>query len=109
MKLCIFTNHFYPEDFKVNDIAFELTQREIDVTVITAIPDYPKGKFFEGYSLFKRRREVVNGVNVIRLPIIPRGKGGAIRLVLNYVSYFICIWFIRYFWCFSSTTNHKHC
>ena len=102
MKLCIFTNHFYPEDFKVNDIAFELTQREIDVTVITAIPDYPKGKFFEGYSLFKRRREVVNGVNVIRLPIIPRGRGGAIRLVLNYVSYFICASIFTFFHAFKN-------
>lgn len=100
MKLCIFTNHFYPEDFKVNDIAFELTQQGTDVTVITAIPDYPKGKFFEGYSLFKRRREIVNGVKVIRLPIIPRGKGGAIRLVLNYFSYFICASIFTFFHAF---------
>lgn len=102
MKLCIFTNHFYPEDFKVNDIAFELTQRGTDVTVITAIPDYPKGKFFEGYSLFKRRCEIVNGVKVIRLPIIPRGKGGAIRLVLNYVSYFICASIFTFFHAFKN-------
>lgn len=38
MKLCIFTNHFYPEDFKVNDIAFELEKKGHDVTVITAVP-----------------------------------------------------------------------
>lgn len=97
MKLCIFTNHFYPEDFKVNDIAFELAKRGYDITVLTAIPDYPKGKFYEGYSLFKRRKENVNGVNIIRLPIIPRGKGGAIRLVLNYVSYFFCLSIFSFF------------
>ena len=97
MKICIFTNHFYPEDFKVNDIAFELSKRGYDVTVLTAIPDYPKGKFYEGYSLFKRRKENVNGVNVIRLPVIPRGKGGAIRLVLNYVSYFFCLRIFTFF------------
>lgn len=89
MKLCIFTNHFYPEDFKVNDIAFELAKRGYEVTVITAVPDYPKGKFFDGYSWFKRSREIVDGVKVIRLPIIPRGKGGAKRLVLNYGSYIV--------------------
>lgn len=97
MKICIFTNHFYPEDFKVNDIAFELSKLGHEITVLTAIPDYPKGKFYEGYSLFKRRREVVNGVNIIRLPIIPRGKGGAIRLVLNYVSYYICLSIFTFF------------
>ena len=97
MRVCIFTNHFYPEDFKVNDIAFELSKLGYDVTVLTAIPDYPKGKFFEGYSLFKRRREMVNGVNIIRLPIIPRGKGGAIRLVLNYISYYFCLRIFTFF------------
>lgn len=97
MKICVFTNHFYPEDFKVNDIAFELAKLGHEITVLTAIPDYPKGKFYDGYSLFKRRREVVNGVNVIRLPIIPRGKGGAIRLVLNYLSYFFCLSVFTFF------------
>ena len=97
MRICIFTNHFYPEDFKVNDIAFDLAKRGYEVTVLTAIPDYPKGKFYGGYSLLKHRREKVNGVNVIRLPIIPRGKGGAIRLVLNYVSYFFCLSLFTFF------------
>lgn len=97
MRICIFTNHFYPEDFKVNDIAFELAKLGYDITVLTAIPDYPKGKFFDGYSLFKRRHEIVNGVNVIRLPIIPRGKGGAFRLVLNYISYYFCLTIFTFF------------
>ena len=104
MKICIFTNHFYPEDFKVNDIAFELAKLGYEITVLTAIPDYPKGKFFEGYSLFKRRREVVNGINVVRLPIIPRGKGGAIRLVLNYISYYFCLSVFTFF----HGINHKY-
>lgn len=89
MKICIFTNHFYPEDFKVNDIAFELSKSGYDVTVITAVPDYPKGKFFDGYGWSKRNREKVNGCNVLRLPIIPRGKGGAKRLALQYLSFYI--------------------
>ncbi len=97
MKVCIYTNHFYPEDFKVNDIAFELAKNGYDVTVITAIPDYPKGKYYDGYSLFSRRREKVNGVNVIRVPIIPRGKGNAKRLILNYVSYFFCLSIFTFF------------
>ncbi|MBR5581635.1 MAG: glycosyltransferase family 4 protein [Treponema sp.] len=102
MKLCIFTNHFFPEDFKVNDIAFDLQKKDFDITVITAIPDYPKGKFYDGYSLFKKRKEVVNGVNVIRLPIIPRGKGGAIRLALNYISYFVCATIFTFFHSFKN-------
>ncbi|MBP5317797.1 MAG: glycosyltransferase family 4 protein [Paludibacteraceae bacterium] len=104
MKVCIFTNHFYPEDFKVNDVAFELVRRGMDVTVLTAVPDYPKGRFFDGYSLTKRRREEVNGVHVIRIPIIPRGRGGAFRLVLNYLSYYFCLRVFTFFHSF----RHKY-
>lgn len=86
MKLLIFTNHFFPENFKVNDIAFTMASKGHDVTVLTAIPDYPEGHFPEGYGFFKKRRETINGVKVIRMPLIARGKGGGIRLILNYLS-----------------------
>ena len=92
---CLFlTNYFYPEVFRGNDIAFEMVKRGYEVTVITCIPNYPQGHFYEGYGLRSRRREVVNGVNVIRVPVIPRGDGRAIRMVLNYLSslLFSCIY-----------------
>lgn len=89
LKVLICTNHFYPETFRCNDVAFELAQRGYDVTVLTAIPDYPKGKYFDGYGVFRKRKEKVKGVKVYRAFIIPRGNGGAIRLMLNYVSFFI--------------------
>ena len=93
-RILIFTNHFYPESFKVNDVAFELAKNNFDVTVLTAIPDYPQGKFYKGYGLFKRRKEIVNGVKVIRVPLIPRGKDNLFLLALNYFSYtfFLIIW-----------------
>lgn len=88
-KVLICTNHFYPETFRCNDVAFELANRGYDVTVLTAIPDYPKGKYYDGYGIFRKRRETVNGVKVIRGFIIPRGNGGGIRLILNYLSFMI--------------------
>lgn len=70
-------------------MAFELTRLGYDVTVLTAIPDYPGGKFFDGYGFFRKRKETVRGVKVIRAFIIPRGQGGTLRLLLNYLSYFL--------------------
>lgn len=102
MKICIFTNHFFPEDFKVNDIAFELANLGYDITVLTAIPDYPQGKFYSGYSFRKRRREVVNNVEVIRLPVVPRGKGNKFQLVLNYISYYISLSIFTFFHAFKN-------
>lgn len=87
MRILIVTPHFYPESFKCNDMAFDLAQRGHAVHVMTAIPDYPKGRFFEGYGVFKRRQEIIQNVKVYRSLIIPRGNGSPIRLAVNYISY----------------------
>lgn len=67
-------------------MAFELVKRGHSVKVITAIPDYPNGRFYKGYSLFKRRTETINGVEVVRVPIIPRFNGKPFQLVIHYFS-----------------------
>lgn len=58
MKILIFTNHYYPESFRVNDVAVEMVKRGHHVKVLTSIPDYPEGHFLKGYSWFKKRVEV---------------------------------------------------
>ena len=88
-RVLLVTQYFQPENFKCNDIAFELQRRGYEVTVLTAIPNYPQGKYFDGYGLFKRRVEHIDGVKVIRGFVIPRGKGGKIGLSLNYLSYLV--------------------
>lgn len=101
MRIFIFTNHFYPESFRVNDIAFERAKKGDEVTVLTGIPDYPEGYFHKGYSLFKKRVEYVNGVKVVHVPLIPRGDGSKIRMVLNYASsiffFFFHGWYQAFF------------
>lgn len=88
-RLLFICQYFYPEVFRGNDIAFDMARRGVEVTVICGTPNYPKGKIFDGYGIFKRTREKVNGVNIIRIPIVPRGHGSKIQLILNYFSYFI--------------------
>ena len=93
-RILILTNHFYPENFRANDVAFDLVEKDFDVTVLTCIPNYPQGRFYKGYGLFKKRKEIVRGVKIIRVPLIPRGKGSLFMLSLNYISYnfFLLIW-----------------
>ena len=93
MRLLILTNHFFPESFRVNDIAFDRAARGDRVKVLTAIPDYPEGRYYSGYSLFRRRYETVNGVEVVRVPVIPRGDGNKLRMVLQYGSSVVCFFF----------------
>lgn len=66
-----------------------LSNEENDVTVITGIPNYPDGKIPSGYGFFTKRREVLEGIKVKRLWLIPRGSGSKPRMILNYLSYFI--------------------
>lgn len=86
MRILIISNHFYPEEFRCNDLAFELSRRGHAVSVLTGIPDYPMGKFHKGYGIFRKRIEEKQGVKVYRSFIVPRGRGGKVRLLLNYAS-----------------------
>lgn len=88
MRVLLITQYFYPENFKSNDIAFELKKRGYEVDALVGIPNYPEGKIYPGYGIFKKRCETINGVNVYRTLQIPRGKS-AIRLLINYFSYAI--------------------
>ena len=86
-KVLVVCQHFWPESFRINDICDFLVERGCDVEVLCGIPNYPSGKFFEGYSVFKKRRQVHNGVKIRRVFEIPRGSNTNLRIFLNYVSF----------------------
>ncbi len=91
--ILIVSQYFYPEQFRINDIALELLKQGHKVTVLTGIPNYPKGKFYPGYNWCKKRKEQWNGVDIIRIPLFARGKS-KIGLCFNYVSFV----FSGFFW-----------
>ena len=86
--ILVVTQYFYPESFRINDMCQEWVKRGYTVTVVTGIPNYPNGKFFEGYGLTKKRHEIWNGIEVYRIPLIPRGSS-SIGMVLNYLSFML--------------------
>ncbi len=86
MKILVVCQYFYPEQFKVNDICFELVKEGHEVTVLTGLPNYPSGIVDQKYKELKKRREKLKGVNVIRSWLLGRGKGTK-SLALNYISF----------------------
>lgn len=93
MKILYVSQYFYPETFRGNDIVFDLVSKGHDVTVLTGKPNYPLGFFYKGYKFWGIQNEQIHGANVIRIPTIPRGKGGAARLILNYFSFILFSFF----------------
>ena len=86
MRILVISQYFWPENFKINDLCLGLKDRGHHIEVLTAIPNYPAGKFFEGYSFFKKTDEVWNGIKIHRSKIFSRGSGG-INLMINYFSF----------------------
>ena len=87
MRILIVSQYFYPEEFKINDLAEALVEKGHDVTILTGKPNYPKGEYFEGYQFKGIVEENYKGAKVIRVPLIKRAKGGAKNLVMNYFSF----------------------
>lgn len=87
MKLLVVSQYFWPENFRINDLVADMVVRGHEVTVLTALPNYPSGQFFSGYGWIRPRIESYQGARVVRVPIVPRGGAGAIRLALNYLSF----------------------
>lgn len=87
MKVLIVTQYFWPEEFRINDLAQGLVARGHAVTVYTGKPNYPRGRFFPGYGFWSRPRENHEGIEIVRVPLVPRGDGGSVRLALNYLSF----------------------
>lgn len=87
MKILIITQYFWPENFRINDLVDRLSEKNHDITIITGIPNYPNGKFFDGYNFFSFGKTQFNQNKLIRFPLIPRFKGKWWQLLLNYFSF----------------------
>lgn len=89
MKLLIVSQYFWPEDFRITDLAAGLVAMGHSVDVLTGMPNYPGGKLFDGYGILTPAYESHAGIGIFRIPLIPRGKGRSLELVMNFLSFAI--------------------
>lgn len=96
MKILIISQYFWPENFRINELSEELIKIGHKVTILTGLPNYPKGEI---YSEFKKdNKKFINykGAEIIRVPLLPRKKN-KINLTLNYISFLFNSIFFGYF------------
>lgn len=89
MKILIVTQYFWPENFRINDLAKSMIDKGHEVTILTGMPNYPDGFILPEYQRNPNDYAHFHGAKIIRVPMITRGQNSAIKLALNYLSYFI--------------------
>lgn len=89
-RVLILSQYFWPESFRINEIAESLQSAGCEVCVLTGQPNYPEGRIFSGYRAFGWGRSThPSGIEVFRVPLVPRGRDSALRLALNYLSFVV--------------------
>ena len=74
MRILIFSQYFWPESFRINDVAKTLYEQGHQVEVITGKPNYPGGSIFKSYTDDPSKFNKFKNAKILRVPIIARGK-----------------------------------
>lgn len=86
-NILIVTQNFFPEVFGINDIVEDLVNKGFKVDVLTGLPNYPQGKFYDGYGIFKRGEKYYKGARLYRCTVFPRLRNSKLGICLNYATF----------------------
>jgi glycosyltransferase involved in cell wall biosynthesis len=101
MNITILTQYFPPEvgapQNRLYELAIRMQQKGANVSIVTAMPNYPKMEVQEGYENKIYVHEVMDNMHVHRAPIyVTKNKGIVFRL-LNYFSFVFSSFWIGLF------------
>jgi glycosyltransferase involved in cell wall biosynthesis len=88
-KILIVTECFYPEEFKINDIALSWKNKGYDVDVLTLVPTYPLGKVLLGYKNGFFRKDEYQGINIFRVHAVTGYRDSAVKKIFKYINFMI--------------------
>ncbi|MFV9549513.1 glycosyltransferase family 4 protein [Algibacter sp. PT7-4] len=96
--ILIITNYFPPETGAASNRIFHLAQglqkHNLNVSVLTPLPNYPKGKVFKAYKGLFKHQSKKNGVTIHRLWIFASNSKNKLLRLIAMLSYsFSLIWF----------------
>ena len=88
-KILIVTECFYPEEFKINDVALSWKDKGYDVDVLTLSPTYPLGRVFPGYKNSFFRKDEYQGINIFRVHAVTGYRDSAVKKIFKYINFMI--------------------
>ena len=80
---------FWPEDFLVNDLAYEWHNQGHHVEVISQYPSYPQGIVYDNYRNMGEMEERWDGIKIHRFPVVEGYREKKRRKFCNYIK-FVC-------------------
>ncbi len=86
-KILIVTECFYPEEFKINELALEWRNKGYHVDVLTMVPSYPKSEIFDGYKNKWFQKELWNGITIYRVKAVTGYKNSLFKKLLKYFAF----------------------
>lgn len=86
MKILIISQHYWPESFRITDIAETLVKEGHKVSVLAGLPNYPQGYLYDGYKHGENRVQEHNSVKIYRAKEIER-RNDVLHRFLNYYSF----------------------
>lgn len=91
MRILFFSHYYSPEGnapaTRVSALAERWAAAGHEVTVVTCAPNVPNGVVYEGYRN-RKTVEMLRGVKVVRVKTYIAANKGAVKRMLNFVSYF---------------------
>lgn len=86
MKIAFVSQYFWPESVPYSDPAFFLGKKH-EVIVLTAFPNHPTGKIYEGYKLSLFQKEEKERVKIYRFLTYPYKGYNKLKRLLNYTVF----------------------
>ena len=92
MKILFLSDNFYPEMNAPANRTFEhckewVKKSNIEITVITCVPNFPKGKVYDGYKNKLFQTEIIEGIKVIRVWSYIAENKNTVKRTLDFISF----------------------
>ena len=68
MKIKIFSQYFWPENFRINDLALYLEENGFKIDIVTSQPSYPNKSYFKKKIINKNSK--FEKLRITRLPVV---------------------------------------
>lgn len=100
MRVLLVAERYWPEvgaaPSRLANMAEGLKKQGCEVDVLTSLPNYPKGKIFDGYKGQISKHEVHGDVNLFRYWIFATVSRNPIFRILNMFSFAVMIWLFAF-------------